>query len=106
MLTKCWIRLWGAYSTSVLAVDVVDLFFVETTFVMVLQDALAGSRPDWSWGPVEALWPMMGQPGRRPWVRQKQVEERERVVENQRFILGILGRLMFSLRDDALAWSV
>jgi len=49
---------------------------------------------------------MMGQPGRRPWVRQKQVEERERVVENQRFILGILGRLMFSLRDDALAWLV
>jgi hypothetical protein len=38
-----------AYSTSVLAVGVVDLFF-ETTFVMVLQDALAGSRPDLSWG--------------------------------------------------------
>jgi hypothetical protein len=33
----------------VLAVGVVDLFF-ETTFVMVLQDALAGSRPDLSWG--------------------------------------------------------
>lgn len=78
-----------------LAVDVVDLFFVETTFVM-LQDALAGSRPDWSWGPVEAQWPMTGQPGRRPWILQKQVEERERVVENQRVILGILGRLMFA----------
>lgn len=31
---------------------------------------------------------MMDQSGRRPWIRQKQVEERERVVEKQRIILG------------------
>jgi len=37
---------------------------------------------------------------------QKLVEESERVVENQRLILGILGRLMFSLRDVGLAWLV
>ena len=46
MLTKCQIRFGGAYSTSMVAVNMVDLFF-ETPFVMVLQDALADSRPDW-----------------------------------------------------------
>jgi hypothetical protein len=44
---------------------------------------------------------MMGRPGQRSWIRQKQVEERERVFENQRVILGWL---MFSLRDVGLAW--
>lgn len=37
---------------------------------------------------------------------QKRVEEREWVAENQRLIFGVLGRLMFSLRDVDLAWLV
>jgi hypothetical protein len=47
MLAKCQIRLRGVCGTSILAVNVVDLFF-ETALVMVLQDALADSRPDCS----------------------------------------------------------
>jgi hypothetical protein len=86
---------------------VVDLFFVETN----IRHGVAGCADrqldqTGVGGPVEALWPMMGQPGRRPWIRQKQVEERERVFENQRVILGVLGRLMFSLREVSLAWLV
>jgi hypothetical protein len=43
----------GSMQPSMLALDMVNLFF-ETIFVMVLQDALADSRPDWSWGPCRS----------------------------------------------------
>jgi hypothetical protein len=76
-----------AYSTSVLAVRRSQPIFRNDIRHGVA--GCAGRQPTrLELGPLEALWPMMGRPGRRPWIRQKQVEERERVVKNQRVTLG------------------
>ena len=80
MLTKCQIRFGGAYSTSMVAVNMVDLFF-ETPFVMVLQDALPTADQT---GPVRSAMANDGLTKQASIDPQKQVEERERVAENQR----------------------
>lgn len=105
MLTKCQIRLRGACSTSISAVNMVGLFFETTPRHGVA--GCAGRQPTrLQLGPCRSAMANDGSTRPAPIDPPKLVEERERVVENQRLILGILGRLMFSLRDVSLAWLV